>query len=610
MGPTPLANTPYLVRRRGNSRSGNRFYIRVPVPHDLQHVFGRHPVMRALKTSDFDEAKRRMHGPLAEIHAAFARARQDKITSADIEHEAQRYLRERITVLQKIPGDTFKHSVDSDGRDYGPGALPYLDELTEGLTEGLWEPRVAKAAADIAARYGNTLTPDAEDELCRALQIAELEAVKQLLSIEEGIAPQPVGTLNARAVDPISGTVRQPIRPAPSTSAGIRIHDAGEVYIADRNRNQRGAWTAQTRNQTQATFRLFEEFTRNAPLPTITRANVAAFLSTLSRLHPNYGRHSGTGKMTLAMLLQKCPASEGAGLSNRTLNRHAAAIAGMFEWAIREGKYQGSNPAKGHYRSEGAHDDQEPARRTFTTDELKKLFAGSLFQTPNAERIRPAKHTAPTALAWLIPIALFSGMRLDEICGLRVADVKEAEGILHFDITSHEGRRLKTAAARRLVPIHPELLRIGFASYLDYVKGQGHEFLFPGLRPGGPDSKPSWYIGRRFTDYRRAVGVSAKETTFHCFRKNVSTALERARIPEAEAARIVGHRLDTMTYGLYSGGLDLPGLQRVVEAIQYAGLDLSRLYPERPGWADLRGRQPRSGQSQSPATSETRHIDG
>ena len=73
------------------------------------------------------------------------------------------------------------------------------------------------------------------------------------------------------------------------------------------------------------------------------------------------------------------------------------------------------------------------------------------------------------------------------------------------------------------------------------------------------------------------MGVNSSRTVFHCFRKNAATALERARIPENEAVQILGHKKMTVSYGLYSGGLDFAGLKQVVEAIKYPGLDLSYL---------------------------------
>ncbi len=64
--------------------------------------------------------------------------------------------------------------------------------------------------------------------------------------------------------------------------------------------------------------------------------------------------------------------------------------------------------------------------------------------------------------------------------------------------------------------------------------------------------------------------------SFHSFRASVATALQRANVPETHAAQLLGHKIRTMSYGLYSGGLDLGGLQRVVEAIKYPGLKLAR----------------------------------
>ena len=153
-------------------------------------------------------------------------------------------------------------------------------------------------------------------------------------------------------------------------------------------------------------------------------------------------------------------------------------------------------------------------------------------------------------------------MRLDEMCGLRTEDVIGDQGITYFDLKPHEGRRLKTAAARRCVPVHSELLGLGFDSYLAHVKDQKHNYLFPALKPGGPDKKRSWYVSKRFTTYRRSVGVGASETVFHSFRKCAATALERAHVPENEAMEVLGHHKATTTYGLYSGGLGLEGLAR------------------------------------------------
>jgi integrase len=129
----------------------------------------------------------------------------------------------------------------------------------------------------------------------------------------------------------------------------------------------------------------------------------------------------------------------------------------------------------------------------------------------------------------------------------------------------HAGRRLKTPAAARFVPVHPDVMAAGFAEYLARV--QGHEYLFPGLRPGGPDDKLSWQATKHFTRARRSLGLDRPGLCFHSLRHTVATSLHEAGVPEVEAAALLGHELRTMSYGLYSGGLSLARLAEVVARI-------------------------------------------
>ncbi len=574
-----MPDTRYLKQRRGDRRSGARWYVRVAVPLDLQEALGTRIIERSLDTSDFNVAKTRRYGELTKIFESFERARGRRITSSDIEHEAQRHSRERLEQLQKAPGNTFEMATDALGNDIGLYGEMALAILREEFEQEDWSGSVIQEADRIAKQYGVTPTQTHSEELCRALQLAEIEALSRVLSIHNGTVPDPITVLNARAVDPITAVVRERPLLAPKQGKAMRVSEAADAYFADRNRQRRSALTGQTTNQSRATLRMLSEFTRDAPLDAIKRTDVAAFLSALANMNPSYGKRSSAKKMKFDELRKKYPAPAGRGLGDKTLNRHAAVIAGLFDWAITTGKFDGTNPAKGHHRSDGEHEaDHEGARRPFSTDELAKLLGGALFTPSFVERAKPTRHTVETTLAWLIPIALYSGMRLDEICGLRTSDATEEEGVQYFDLRSHEGRRLKTAAARRRVPVHSELLQIGFETYLAHVRSQGHEYLFPALKPGGPDGKRSWYVSKRFTTYRRTVGVGTAGTVFHCFRKNAATALERARVPENEAVQILGHKKMTMSYGLYSGGLDLAGLARVVAALTYPGLDLSRLH--------------------------------
>ncbi|HET6519925.1 MAG TPA: hypothetical protein VFG47_08895 [Geminicoccaceae bacterium] len=76
--------------------------------------------------------------------------------------------------------------------------------------------------------------------------------------------------------------------------------------------------------------------------------------------------------------------------------------------------------------------------------------------------------------------------------------------------------------------------------------------------------------------------MTRKGVDFHSFRRCAATALERARVPESEAVQVLGHEKMSMSYGVYSLGLNLKALRETVERIAYPGLDLSHLEAKLP----------------------------
>jgi integrase len=243
----------------------------------------------------------------------------------------------------------------------------------------------------------------------------------------------------------------------------------------------------------------------------------------------------------------------------RTVNRQAGALVTLFKWARTVGLIDSENPAEGQRRRESTSRKRWP----FTPAELRTLLEAS------PPEVQPKRHSVATALPWLVWLGAYTGARLNELCGLRVADVKEQDGITYLDLVDHPGRRLKTPAAVRRVPVHSRLLAIGFPEHVQHV---GHGYLFPGLEPGGPDGKRSWQATKHFTRLCRRLGLNRPGLVFHSRRNTVATALHEAGVPEIEAAALLGHEIRTMSYGLYSGGLSLARLRDAVERVQYPGL--------------------------------------
>ena len=108
-------------------------------------------------------------------------------------------------------------------------------------------------------------------------------------------------------------------------------------------------------------------------------------------------------------------------------------------------------------------------------------------------------------------------------------------------ITDDDGRQLKNEQSRRDVPLHPELMRLGFLDHVATVTTVPHDQVFPDLSPGGPDRKLGFYFSKQFSEYRRAIGVRRRGLDYHSFRHGVTTKLYQAEVPEAWIDLLTGH---------------------------------------------------------------------
>jgi len=146
---------------------------------------------------------------------------------------------------------------------------------------------------------------------------------------------------------------------------------------------------------------------------------------------------------------------------------------------------------------------------------------------------------------WLPILMYYTGARREEIAQLWVRDVRFGEGQTpHLNILSAEsgedgGRTVKTAASRRLIPLHGDLGRLGFFDYVQSLDAGGQ--LFPKLRPS-----PSGYFGanfgKRWAQYlRETVKLTSPANPSHGFRHTFKTLCRLAGIPEDVGDAICGH---------------------------------------------------------------------
>jgi integrase len=327
-------------------------------------------------------------------------------------------------------------------------------------------------------------------------------------------------------------------RPAP-TAGGETISQAAEAWLAEMTRDKNAAPRQQTVDGHRLRVRAFVDKCGDLPLAGITGAIAYDFLAGLK-------------------------------VSNRTRNNYATTLKCVFKCARdKRHTFTGDNPFAGK-RSKVAKNHKV----RFTLDELQTLFD----KLPPRE-LAPKKHTPLTAVPWVALISAYSGACLEEICQLNVDDVREegVNGGRLWCIDIHNGddeHKVKNEARPRLLPIHSALERAGLLEYIANLPNKRGQ-LFPGLqRRASKDKKFGPRVGEIFNKKLRAFGIkTSKGKDFHSFRHTVSNVLEIAGVSQTDAARVLGHSIEGMSYGTYSQ--PGPGLIRVkdlVEKIKYEGL--------------------------------------
>ena len=147
-------------------------------------------------------------------------------------------------------------------------------------------------------------------------------------------------------------------------------------------------------------------------------------------------------------------------------------------------------------------------------------------------------------------VALYSGMRIDEICNIQKTNISEN----CFKVL--EG---KTEAAQRVIPIHPLLRPI-----IDrFLESSLDEFLIKGIKSGGYDNKRSWNFVKRHGRLRKKIGIP-EGVVFHTLRNTFATSMENLNIPRNHISQLMGHEDSNMALDVYSSGL---AIEPLVESI-------------------------------------------
>lgn len=234
-----------------------------------------------------------------------------------------------------------------------------------------------------------------------------------------------------------------------------------------------------------------------------------------------------------------------SGRAPKTQRDEVGHLSSFFNWLERRGAVD-TNPfhrVSGSIRSSTLG--KKSKRRPWENEEVLGLLQG----VPVSDPLWP-----------MVAIATYTGMRREEVCSLRAADVKG---------TSWTVNAGKTESAVRTIPIHPVLMPL--VNQLIAKTDDG--FLIPGLLTGGDDDKRGHLVGKRFGTMCERLGFDDSGLNYHTLRNSFIQRCEEAGIPASTAKQLSGHKRGDITFGLYSPGVTQGSLLKALEGVTFGALD-------------------------------------
>lgn len=229
----------------------------------------------------------------------------------------------------------------------------------------------------------------------------------------------------------------------------------------------------------------------------------------------------------------------------KTFKTYKSSISQLIDWTRARHERAFSNASMHSIEYTGSRSEPEGKQRSFTSDELVRLFTCKKMVDRCLDERLVHKF-------WLPAVGLFTGARVSEICQINPQRdvILDDSGVWYLSINDdEEGKSVKTAAGIRAVPIHSRLIELGFLNYVEAISKAGHTRLFPqwGQKKCAKPGDSAAHDFRRFIE---SVGLKDKTkgkclVGMHAFRKTVLTQAFRGNFIGGMLP-IVGHESEVL----------------------------------------------------------------
>lgn len=579
----------YTVTKRSGTHNWQlRFYI----PVDLQRACGRAEIIRSLKTTDKRLADERALDVVKEL------TNEIRAAQTQLKTPQQRNIAEPShTEIEAAVREVYEAEVESDREERIDGAHMKLMGLGGKKSAKAYRAeakrlRMAAATGDFSVsnveywseHFGFQFLPSSvkKNHFRQQLAYAYAEAAERWAEHDLG---------DMSGVPKQKTLIRVPEAPSASSSlvevALPVISGSDHSSLADlwaTHERQRGAAVrSATLVDRRVSVGLFADYLgHRKSVADITKHDAREWRDLLYRFPTKSSQRKEFEGQSFVEIIKANEVFNYPAISARTVSKHLSALNTFFRWLVDEGLasqnvFVGLAP---HISRRGKLAGQ------FSDAQLKRLFGSPLFTgCVGGADIRGYSREGSTMIRdwrfWLPLMSAFSGARLGELAQLHVADVREQDGIQYIDINDHgeDGKSTKSEWSNRIVPIHSEVIKLGFLNFVGAQKSQGSPRLFPDIERssrGHFDHASKWFA-KYFKQMNFEPDTRGFLPKFHSFRHS---AIERMShtLGDHEIRPLVGHEERTTTKGYReTHTYSLTLRKQYIELIIYSGLDLKRI---------------------------------
>ena len=533
------------------------------VPKALQKTIGRTTIKKTLGTKDVGEAKRLCGAMAAETERLFNSAKAGvDLTLAEAEQWARVW---QVSEEAKAKEHWLAQGpMDDDDREALSNVLDdRATELDERLLSHRWDAAVVAAARALLLQHGLALSEGTQGyhRLCHAVTKAAIRIETAKINWNKGdwtsTAADAQHVVVAPSLSPLVTTAPRTTRRRSDGSADATLNEVLTRWARESKPRPK------TLHEWKMSVRRFNEVVGvEKAARDVTKQDAVAFKDAMLAM-PRVLTAAQRKKGVQAILKETEGDLKIVRVAPTTVAKHFAALNSLMAYAKRNGLAEG-NPFEGVKPSDPNADREK--RLPFSADDLRAIFSSPLY----------SEATSRDAKFWLPLLCLYTGARLDELGQLLVADVRIEDGVTYLDLnTIGEGKHIKNKGSRRKVPVHPELVRVGFLRYVSGLKKRGERQVFPEL---APDNRGVWTgaLSKWLNRYLDGIGINDPRKVIHSFRHTFKDACRKARIAESVHDALTGHTNGSVGRS-YGSGEPLDVLAEAVAKISYP-VDLKGLH--------------------------------